>query len=89
MPRVRNGASPRHAIIAAGVSANTCDEWLARGRCTHAKKGAIEPYLSLVSAIDQAEAEWYGDLEARIASDPNWRAKARALGPGEGGAEVP
>ena len=45
---VRNGASPRHAVIAAGVSANTCDEW-------------------------------HGDLEARIASDPHWRAKARAL----------
>ena len=55
------------------------DEWLARGRGTHSRKAAIEPYTTLVEAIDQAEAQWYGELEARIANDPHWRAKARAL----------
>ena len=53
--RVRKGASPRQALIATGVSPNTCYEWLARGRGTHTRKAAIEPYTTFVEAIDQAE----------------------------------
>lgn len=72
---VRRGVQPRYAIMQQGVARRETENWLTQA----AGLVPLKEFADLGAAIDKAEADWYGENETAVSSDPDWRSKARAL----------